>query len=86
MQPEKKGIFLIPYNSMADTLQRVIFFKAAIASNHDAVLLFEEPEAHSFPPYITHITQEMMYRKDNQYFIATHSPFILAVPLSFYVV
>lgn len=77
MQPEKKGIFLIPYNSMADTLQRVIFFKTAIASNHDAVLLFEEPEAHSFPPYITHITQEMIYRKENQYFIATHSPFIL---------
>jgi predicted ATP-dependent endonuclease of OLD family len=77
MQSGKKDIFLIPYNSMADTLQRVIFFKAAIASNKNAVLLFEEPEAHSFPPYITHITQEMIYRKDNQYFIATHSPFIL---------
>jgi AAA15 family ATPase/GTPase len=77
MQSEKKDIFLIPYNSMADTLQRVIFFKAAIASNKNAVLLFEEPEAHSFPPYIAHITQEMIYRKDNQYFIATHSPFIL---------
>lgn len=77
MQSEKKDIFLIPYNSMADTLQRVIFYKAAIVSNHDAVLLFEEPKAHSFPPYITHVTQEMLYRKDNQYFIATHSPFIL---------
>jgi AAA15 family ATPase/GTPase len=77
MQSEKKDIFLIPYNSMADTLQRVIFFKTAIASNKNAVLLFEEPEAHSFPPYITHITQEMIYRKENQYFIATHSPFIL---------
>lgn len=77
MQPEKKEIFLIPYNSIADTLQRIIFFKAAISSNSDSVLLFEEPEAHSFPPYITHITQEMIYKKDNQFFIATHSPFIL---------
>ena len=77
MQPEKKEIFLIPYNSIADTLQRIIFFKAAIASNNDSILLFEEPEAHSFPPYITHITQEMIYKKDNQFFIATHSPFIL---------
>lgn len=78
LQTQRDGdIFLIPYNSIADTLQRIIFFKSAIASNRNAVLLFEEPEAHSFPPYISHITQEMIYRKDNQYFIATHSPFIL---------
>lgn len=74
---DKSGIFLIPYNSIADTLQRIIFFKAAIVSNSNSVLLFEEPEAHSFPPYMAHLTQEMIYRKDNQYFIATHSPFIL---------
>lgn len=77
MQPGKNEIFLIPYNSIADTLQRIIFFKTAIASNNNSVLLFEEPEAHSFPPFITHITQEMIYKKDNQYFVATHSPFIL---------
>ncbi|PYF74558.1 AAA family ATPase [Pedobacter nutrimenti] len=77
MQPERNEIFLVPYNSIADTLQRIIFFKTAIASNNDSVLLFEEPEAHSFPPYITHLTQEMIYKKDNQFFIATHSPFIL---------
>lgn len=70
-------IFLIPYNSIADTLQRIIFFKAAIESNNDSVLLFEEPEAHSFPPYMTHITQEMIFKKDCQFFVATHSPFIL---------
>lgn len=74
---DKSGIFLIPYNSIADTLQRIIFYKAAIVSNTNSTLLFEEPEAHSFPPYMTHLTQEMMYRKDNQYFVATHSPFIL---------
>jgi AAA15 family ATPase/GTPase len=73
----KNEIFLIPYNSIADTLQRIIFFKAAIASNNNSILLFEEPEAHSFPPYMAHLTQEMIYKKDNQYFVATHSPFIL---------
>lgn len=79
MQSSKNNdeIFLIPYNSIADTLQRIIFFKSAIASNTNSILLFEEPEAHSFPPYMTHLTQEMIYRKDNQYFVATHSPFIL---------
>jgi AAA15 family ATPase/GTPase len=77
IQSDKNGIFLIPYNSIADTLQRIIFYKSAIASNNNSVLLFEEPEAHSFPPYMSHVTQEMIYKKDNQYFVATHSPFIL---------
>lgn len=77
LQRNKNGIFLIPYNSVADTLQRIIFYKAAVTSNSNSVLLFEEPEAHSFPPYMTHLTQEMIYKKDCQFFIATHSPFIL---------
>ncbi len=77
VQDDKDGLFLIPYNSIADTLQRIIFYKAAIASNSDSILLFEEPEAHSFPPYMTHLTQEMIHKTDNQYFVATHSPFIL---------
>jgi AAA15 family ATPase/GTPase len=77
IQSDTDGIFLIPYNSIADTLQRIIFYKAAIASNNNSILLFEEPEAHSFPPYMSHLTQEMIYKKDNQFFVATHSPFIL---------
>lgn len=78
LQQGKEGeVFLIPYSSIADTLQRIIFFKAAIASNTNSVLLFEEPEAHAFPPYMSHLTQEMIDKKDNQFFLATHSPFIL---------
>lgn len=77
IQKSRDGIFLIPYNSIADTLQRVIFYKAAIASNDNSILLFEEPEAHAFPPYMTQLTQDMIHKRDNQYFIATHSPFIL---------
>jgi AAA15 family ATPase/GTPase len=70
-------IFLLPYSSVADTLQRIIFYKTAIASNKNSILLFEEPEAHSFPPYIVHITQEMIWSKENQFFLTTHSPFVL---------
>ncbi|CDS93032.1 ATPase-like protein [Sphingobacterium sp. PM2-P1-29] len=76
-EEDQGEIFLVPYNSIADTLQRIIFFKTAVVSNENAVLLFEEPEAHSFPPYISHVTQEIIHKKNNQYFIATHSPFIL---------
>jgi len=77
IQDKQDGLFLIPYNSVADTLQRIIFYKAAIISTNNSILLFEEPEAHSFPPYMTHLTQEIISKKDNQFFIATHSPFIL---------
>ena len=62
---------------MADTLQRLIFYKAAILSNKQSVLLFEEPEAHTYPPYITNVVQSILDSVDNQFFITTHSPYII---------
>lgn len=71
-------VFTLPYNMIADTLQRLIFYKAAIMSNENAVLLFEEPEAHCFEPYILEFTNAIKYDKnDNQYFIVTHSDYII---------
>ena len=70
-------VMQLPYSSIADTLQRVIFYKTAIASNKNSVLLFEEPEAHAFPPYISTITQDIAEAKTNQFFIATHSPIVI---------
>jgi AAA15 family ATPase/GTPase len=70
-------VMQLPYSSIADTLQRLIFYKTAIASNENSVLLFEEPEAHAFPPYINNITQDIIDAKSNQFFIVTHSPFII---------
>lgn len=74
---DDKTMVSFPYSSIADTLQRVIFFKIAIASNKNSILLFEEPEAHCFPPYIAHFTQEVINAETNQFFIATHSPYVL---------
>jgi AAA15 family ATPase/GTPase len=68
----------IPYHLIADTLKRLIFYKAAIMSNTDSILLFEEPEAHMFPPYISKFTADVMYDNGgNQFFMATHSPFVI---------
>jgi len=67
----------LPYSLIADTLQRVIFYKTAIASNKNSVLLFEEPEVHAFPPYIANITQDIIEARTNQFFIVTHSPFVI---------
>lgn len=71
-------VFTLPYNMIADTLQRLIFYKTAIMSNHNSVLLFEEPEAHCFEPYILEFTNEVKYNENNnQFFIVTHSDFII---------
>lgn len=72
-----KRINELPFNLIADTLQRLIFYSTAIASNKNSALLFEEPEAHSFPPYVTALAQKISKDKSNQYFIATHSPYLL---------
>ncbi|WP_288427157.1 AAA family ATPase [uncultured Spirosoma sp.] len=70
-------VFQLPYSSVADTLQRIIFYKTAVASNENSILLFEEPEAHAFPPYIVEFTQEVIKSLTNQFFIVTHSPLIV---------
>lgn len=72
------SVVSIPYHQVADTLRRLIFYKAAVVTNTDSVLLFEEPEAHMFPPYISKLASDIVFDNNrNQYFISTHSPFVL---------
>ncbi len=75
----KDGIIhTVPISLIADTLIRLVFFKTAILSNKNSVLLFEEPEAHMFPPYISKFTSDLIHDENsNQFFITTHSPFVL---------
>ncbi|MFQ5446792.1 MAG: AAA family ATPase [Saprospiraceae bacterium] len=74
---KEAGIYQrIPYNLIADTLQRIIFHYAAIFSNKDSVILFEEPESHSFPPYVSDLAYKISQDTANQYFITTHSPYL----------
>ena len=66
MKEKKPGeIFLIPFHSIADTLQRMVFYKAAIESNSESALVFEEPEAHSYPPFISKVTQDIIQSDRN---------------------
>jgi len=68
--------FKTPFSLVADTLRRYIFHLAAIESNRDTILLFEEPEAHNYPPFITRLANDILDSKTNQFFLATHSPFL----------
>lgn len=65
------------YSSIADTFQRLIFYYAAIDSNKNSVLILEEPEVHSFPPYTKDLSERIIASEDNQFFITTHSPYLL---------
>ena len=47
-------------------------------SNKEAVLVFEEPEAHAFPYYTKHLGEQLALDETNQYFIATHNPYLLS--------
>lgn len=70
-------VFKLPYSLTADTLMRIIFNLSAIETNSNSVLLFEEPENHSYPPYISLLADKIIGSKENQFFITTHSPYLL---------
>ena len=78
MRENGLDMFLVPFNSLADSLQRLIFYKAAIESNQNKVLCFEEPEAHTFPPYISNVVNDIIVGESNQFFITTHSPYVMS--------
>jgi AAA15 family ATPase/GTPase len=66
------------YNLLSDTLKRIIFHLAAIYSNSNTTLLFEEPEAHCYEPYMIDFTNAISANENqNQYFIVTHSDYII---------
>ena len=67
-----------PYSLASETLQRITFYTAAIETNKDAVIVLEEPEAHSFPEATRILGEQIALDKnDNQYFIVTHNPYFL---------
>jgi len=79
VQKEIEGVIIAyPYSLVSDTLQRIIFYLVAIETNKNFVVAFEEPEAHAFPYYTKYLAERIALDKNNnQYFIATHNPYLL---------
>jgi len=71
-------LYAYPYASISETLQRIIFYMLAIESNHGAVLILDEPESNTFPMYTKQLAELIALNKPNQYFIATHDPYIIS--------
>lgn len=70
-------VFSYPYILTSDTLQTIIFHVIAMESNKNSTLVFEEPEAHAFPYYTKYLGEKIAMDESNQYFIATHNPYLL---------
>lgn len=71
-------IISYPYSLASETLQRLVFHLAAILSNKESVLVFEEPESHAFPYHTKYLAEVIALDENkNQYFIATHNPYFL---------
>jgi len=78
LQKEVEDVIIsYPYSLISDTLQRIVFYLAAIATNKDSILIFEEPEAHAFPFYTKFLAERIALDDSNQYFITTHNPYFL---------
>lgn len=81
LQREEDALIRLPLHLLPDTFQRYIFHLAAIMSNRQSVLLFEEPEVHAYGPYIYQLAQYILDDEGgNQYFVTTHNPYFL-IPL-----
>jgi AAA15 family ATPase/GTPase len=75
---EKNGL-LYPYTyiSLSETLRRYFFLEAVLKSNNQSVILLDEPDTHSFPPYVKQFAEEVGINEENQFFISTHNPYLL---------
>ena len=67
-----------PYHMTSDTFQSLVFHMAALETNSNACLIFEEPETHVFPYNAKYLAERIaLDERDNQFFITTHDPYFL---------
>jgi AAA15 family ATPase/GTPase len=74
---EEFDVLSLSYELLSDTIKRQAFYLAAIYSNRNAVICFEEPEQHTAPEQIVELAQAIAENKENQFFLVTHNPYLL---------
>lgn len=73
----------LSYTAASETLRRMIFYHLILDTNRDQILVLDEPEAHSFPPYTKTLAERIaLDDRGNQFFLTTHSPYMLDSLLS----
>ena len=70
-------VYSVSYKAIADTFKRFLFHIAAIRYSNSSIITLDEPDAHSFPKYVSFLADEIIEAANKQFFIATHSPYLL---------
>ncbi|MCX6853921.1 MAG: AAA family ATPase [Verrucomicrobia bacterium] len=80
---EDGTIITLPYMSASETVRRMVFYSLVIGTHEHSILVFDEPEAHAFPPYTKTLAESIaLDDRGNQFFLTTHSPYMLDSLLS----
>ncbi len=79
---ENDELYNFKYSLVSETIKRIVFLMLAIESNKNSTLLFDEPEAHTFPFYTKYIAERIALDTTNQYFLTTHNPYLLSSIIS----
>lgn len=78
MAKEIEGdLYSFPYQIISETMQRFVFLMLALESNDNSILILDEPESNMFPFFIKDFAERISDNKNNQFFIATHNPYLL---------
>ena len=77
---KENGIYIsiVPFNSLGDSLRRLIFYKAAIEGNRNKTICFDDLDALIYQPYISEILNDIISASDNRFFITTHSQYVIS--------
>lgn len=70
-------VYSLPYEALADTFRRILFYTAAVKHTSGSVITLDEPDTHAFPPYVSFLADEIIKQTKTQFFIATHNPYLL---------
>ncbi len=70
-------IYSYSYSNISETLKRIIFFMACLETNSNTTILFDEPEANTFPFYTKYFAERIASDQTNQFFFTTHNHYLL---------
>lgn len=74
---EEGIVVALDFGLLSEGLRLLILHLAAIFTNKNKLICFEEPESHTFPYYTKLLAEIVAGDKDNQYIITTHNPYFL---------
>lgn len=76
---KENGIYIsiVPFNSLGDSLRRLIFYKAVIEGNRNKTICFDDLDALIYQPYISDILNDIISASDNRFFITTQSQYVI---------